>query len=44
VPAEVYQVFAPIHRENYLWWEGVYLTDTWTHGRVTMNLGARYDH
>ena len=43
-PAEVYQMLAPINRENYLWWNGVYLTDTWTSGRLSMNLGARWDY
>jgi hypothetical protein len=44
VPAEVYLLYAPIHRENYQWWDGIYFTDTWTHNRVTINVGARYDH
>ncbi len=44
VPSEVYQMLAPLKRENYLWWDGVYLSDTWTTGRLSLNLGARWDH
>ncbi len=43
-PAEVYLMLAPLNSDNRLYWNGLYLTDTWNLGRVTVNAGLRYDH
>lgn len=42
--AEVYLMLAPLASRNQLYWDGFYVTDTWTAGRVSLNLGLRFDH
>lgn len=43
VPREVYFLASGLNSINQLFWDSVYLTDTWTRRRVTMNLGIRWD-
>jgi hypothetical protein len=41
--AEVYLMLAPLASRNQLYWNGLYVTDTWTAGRLSFNLGLRFD-
>jgi hypothetical protein len=41
--AEVYLMLAPLASRNQLYWNGFYVSDTWTAGRLSLNLGLRFD-
>ena len=41
--SEVYQMLAPLDSVNRLYWNGLYLTDTWSAGRLSLNFGVRFD-
>ena len=43
-PVEVYLLLAPLNSDNQLFWNALYLNDTWTTGRFSINAGVRYDH
>ncbi len=43
VPREVYFLASGLNSINQLFWQSVYLTDTWTRHRLTINAGVRWD-
>jgi hypothetical protein len=43
VPSEIYHLASDLNSTNQLFWDSIYLTDTWTRHRLSINLGVRWD-
>ncbi len=44
VPTQVYFLASGLDSDSRLYWDSIYLTDTWTMNHLSVNAGVRYDY